>query len=462
MDMEKIYRKALALDFLTADEALVLYESGPLDELMSLAWELRQKHVPGRTVTWQIDRNVNITNVCISGCKFCNFHCKPHDTQRAFVTSREEYREKIAQTLALGGDQLLLQGGLHPQLGIDFYEELFRDLKRMFPRIRLHALGAPEVAHIARISGLTTLETLRRLMAAGLDSLPGAGAEILDPDVRRAISPAKPSVASWLAVMHEAHTLGLATSATMMYGHVEQPRQRVDHLLAIRDLQARCPEGKPGFLAFIPWIFRSTGTRLEAEGISTDFSPLEYIRIIAASNRNLRELVAQGAFREDLFFRLDVIPLFVPPLRERQGDIRLLVAHFLQSFSRERGCTYRVATELMHAFEAYPWPGNVRELKNFVEYGVGFCEHGVLTLDLMDSRFKTASSPPVKTEKGMPSPPPGPARDTAEYDRIMQLLGRYGQHTEGKKRTASELGISLATLYRRMGQLGITARKHAR
>lgn len=186
------------------------------------------------------------------------------------------------------------------------------------------------------------------------------------------------------------------------------------------------------------------------------------IRIIAASNRNLRELVAQGAFREDLFFRLDVIPLFVPPLRERQGDIRLLVAHFLQSFSRERGCTYRVATELMHAFEAYPWPGNVRELKNFVEYGVGFCEHGVLTLDLMDSRFKTASPPPVKTEKGMSSPPPGPARDTAEYDRIMQLLGRYGQHTEGKKRTASELGISLATLYRRMGQLGITARKHAR
>ena len=463
MTTDRILDKAVRREPLTRDEAYALYECTPVQELAAAADAVRRATVADPTVvTWQIDRNVNITNVCISGCKFCNFHCKPHDTQRAFVTSREEYREKIAQTLALGGDQLLLQGGLHPQLGIDFYEELFRDLKRMFPRIRLHALGAPEVAHIARISGLTTLETLRRLMAAGLDSLPGAGAEILDPDVRRAISPAKPSVASWLAVMHEAHTLGLATSATMMYGHVEQPRQRVDHLLAIRDLQARCPEGKPGFLAFIPWIFRSTGTRLEAEGISTDFSPLEYIRIIAASNRNLRELVAQGAFREDLFFRLDVIPLFVPPLRERQGDIRLLVAHFLQSFSRERGCTYRVATELMHAFEAYPWPGNVRELKNFVEYGVGFCEHGVLTLDLMDSRFKTASPPPVKTEKGMPSPPPGPARDTAEYDRIMQLLGRYGRHTEGKKRTASELGISLATLYRRMGQLGITARKHAR
>ena len=119
MDMEKIYRKALALDFLTADEALVLYESGPLDELMSLAWELRQKHVPGRTVTWQIDRNVNITNVCISGCKFCNFHCKPHDRERAYVTTIDQYVRKIDETLALGGDQLLLQGGLHPKLGIE-------------------------------------------------------------------------------------------------------------------------------------------------------------------------------------------------------------------------------------------------------------------------------------------------------------------------------------------------------
>ena len=186
------------------------------------------------------------------------------------------------------------------------------------------------------------------------------------------------------------------------------------------------------------------------------------IRIIAASNRNLRELVAQGAFREDLFFRLDVIPLFVPPLRERQGDIRLLVAHFLQSFSRERSCTYRVATELMHAFEAYPWPGNVRELKNFVEYGVGVCEHGVLTLDLMDSRFKTANMPPVKTEQRMPPAPPESGRDTAEYDKIIRLLERYGQHTEGKKQTAAELGISLATLYRRMGQLGLTAKKHVK
>ena len=203
--------------------------------------------------------------------------------------------DRLAFGGALGGDQLLLQGGLHPQLRIDFYERLFSDLKALYPTLRLHALGAPEVAHIARISGLTTLETLRRLMAAGLDSLPGAGAEILDPVVRRAISPAKPSVEKWLDVMHEAHCLGLPTSATMMYGHVETPHQRVDHLLRIRDLQARCPEGKYGFIAFIPWIFRSTDTELERQGVTTRFSPLEYLRIIAVSRLvlcNIRNIQA--------------------------------------------------------------------------------------------------------------------------------------------------------------------------
>ena len=172
---------------------------------------------------------------------------------------------------------------------------LFSDLKALYTTLQLHALGAPEVAHIARISGLTTLETLRRLMAAGLDSLPGAGAEILDPVVRRAISPAKPSVEKWLDVMHEAHCLGLPTSATMMYGHVETPHQRVDHLLRIRDLQARCPEGKYGFIAFIPWIFRSTDTELERQGVTTRFSPLEYLRIIAVSRLvlcNIRNIQA--------------------------------------------------------------------------------------------------------------------------------------------------------------------------
>lgn len=178
--MKNILDKCRRREALTREEAYRLYDEAPLPLLARTADEVRRSVVPDPgVVTWQIDRNVNITNVCISGCRFCNFHCKPHQEERAYITTLDEYRTKIARTLELGGDQLLLQGGLHPGLKIDFYERLFSGLKSRYPSLRLHALGAPEVAHIARISGLTTLETLRRLMAAGLDSLPGAGAEIL-------------------------------------------------------------------------------------------------------------------------------------------------------------------------------------------------------------------------------------------------------------------------------------------
>ncbi len=266
------------------EEALQLYEEAPIEELCRLADTLRRETVPDpEVVTWQIDRNVNITNVCISGCRFCNFHCKPHQSERHFITSREEYYQKIEETFRFGGDQLLLQGGLHPELGIDFYEELFRDLKSHYPTLRLNALGAPEVSHIARISGLTTRETLARLHRAGLDTLPGAGAEILDPEVRRRLSPAKPTVEEWIRVMHEAHELDIPTTATMMYGHIETRRQRIGHLLTLRDLQTAKPSGSRGFTAFIPWIFRSTGTELEAQGITTRFSAIEYLRLIAMS-----------------------------------------------------------------------------------------------------------------------------------------------------------------------------------
>lgn len=296
MTHDKILSKALRGEALLAREAYELWEQVPLEELASAADELRRAMVADeRVVTWQIDRNVNITNVCISGCKFCNFHCKPHQTERAFITTIDEYRQKIEQMLALGGDQLLLQGGLHPKLGIEFYEELFSTLKSLYPDVRLHALGAPEVAHIAKISSLTPRQALERLVAAGLDSLPGAGAEILVDDVRRRISPAKPSAQEWIDVMHEAHLMNLPTSATMMYSHVETPRQRVDHLLTLRELQARCPEGNYGFIAFIPWIFRSAGTVLEREGVVSDFSPTEYVRMIALSRlvlNNIRNIQA--------------------------------------------------------------------------------------------------------------------------------------------------------------------------
>ena len=289
--VDDIIRKSLDREPLTYDEACCLYDNAPLETLAQAADALRRDSVPNPdVVTWQIDRNVNTTNVCTSGCLFCNFHCKPHQTEKHYITTLEQYDEKIARLFELGGDQLLLQGGMHPKLGIEFYENLFRELKSRYPRLRLHALGAPEVAHIAKISGLTTQQTLERLVAAGLDSLPGAGAEILVPRVRRIISPAKPSVEEWIEVMHQAHMMNLPTSATMMYGHIETPHERIEHLIRIRDLQAAVPEGHYGFIAFIPWIFRSTGTRLEAQGVVSHFSALEYIRIIAISRLVLNNI----------------------------------------------------------------------------------------------------------------------------------------------------------------------------
>lgn len=296
MTLKDIYQKSHNGEPLTFDEACFLYDRAPFEQLAFQADMLRQRSVADpRVATWQIDRNVNTTNVCTSGCLFCNFHCKPHQTEQHFITTIEEYCAKIERMLELGGNQLLLQGGMHPKLGIEFYEKLFKELKHRYPTLRLHALGAPEVAHIAKISGLTTQKTLERLVAAGLDSLPGAGAEILVPRVRKIISPAKPSVEQWLEVMHEAHLMNLPTSATMMYGHIETPHERVEHLIRIRDLQAQVPEGNYGFIAFIPWIFCSTGTQLERRGVVSHFSPLEYIRIIATARlvlNNIRNIQA--------------------------------------------------------------------------------------------------------------------------------------------------------------------------
>ncbi|MBR6721169.1 MAG: dehypoxanthine futalosine cyclase [Alistipes sp.] len=295
-NIDDILEKALVGEELTRDEAYRLYDDAPLQLLCSVADTLRRSKVDDpEVVTWQIDRNVNITNVCKSGCRFCNFHCKPHEEERAYITTMAEYRQKIDEAIAMGADQLLLQGGLHPRLGIDFYETLFRQIKREYPTLRLNALGAPEISHIAQISKLTTVEVLTRLRSAGLDTLPGAGAEILSDDVRRRISPAKPSAREWVRVMHEAHKLNIPTTATMMYGHVETPHQRVDHLITLRDLQALKPASSRGFTAFIPWVFCPTGTELERSGVSPRFSATEYLRIIAMSRivlHNIRNIQA--------------------------------------------------------------------------------------------------------------------------------------------------------------------------
>ena len=279
--LEKLYNRALALQPLTIGEALHLYENAPLAELMSVANRLRQIHVPGNGVSWQIDRNVNITNVCISGCKFCTFHCEPQ-SKSAFTTTDEEYAQKIEELFAKGGNQLLLQGGLHPKYGLEFYETLFAQLKQKYPALKLHALGPPEVAYIAQLENLSYKKTLERLMAAGLDSLPGAGAEILADRVRKMLSPEKPNAQAWLDVMREAHKLNLPTSATMMFGHVETREERIEHLLKIRDVQSEKPRHAYGFTSFICWT-----AQLENVAQNPIFqdvekiTPQEYIRTVA-------------------------------------------------------------------------------------------------------------------------------------------------------------------------------------
>lgn len=281
MRFTTVYDKALANIPLSREEALALYTQAPTPLLMQLAQEIRYQKIPQKEVSWQIDRNVNITNLCISGCLFCNFHCKRHERDKAFITSLEEYKSKIDEMRLLGGDQLLLQGGLHPELGIEFYEQLFCSLKTYAPDVKLHALGPPEIAHIAQISRLSYRSVLERLVAAGLDSLPGAGAEILSDRVRKSLSPQKPNTQAWIEVMRQVHQMGLLTSATMVFGHIETIQERIDHLLTLRDLQAQKPQGAPGFLSFICWPMQTKGTLLSQTSHIPPPSPVEYIRTIA-------------------------------------------------------------------------------------------------------------------------------------------------------------------------------------
>ena len=283
MILSELYDKAINLQFLSAREGLYLYQHAPVSELMQVGFELRKIHVPGNQVSWQIDRNVNYTNVCISHCSFCNF-CRTRSSSDAYITTDEEYDRKIAELFSKGGNQLLLQGGMHPGIGLGFYTRLFRRLKDRYPALRLHALGPPEVYYIARKEDMTYKQVLEALMDAGLDSFPGAGAEILSDRVRQIISPAKCNTQQWLDVMHEAHCLNLPTSATMMFGHVETEEERIEHLVRIRELQSRKPANTCGFLAFIAWPFQSKGTVLERKrNIHTMIGTQDYLRMISIS-----------------------------------------------------------------------------------------------------------------------------------------------------------------------------------
>ena len=283
MDLSELYKKALNFEFLSVDEGLELFEKAPLNDLSFIANELRKKQVPDGKVTWIIDRNMNTTNVCIANCKFCNFYRIPGHAE-AYITDIETYRKKIDETFRYGGEQLLLQGGHHPGLGLSYYTNLFRKLKEMYPTLKLHALGPPEVAHITKLEKSTHAEVLKALKEAGMDSLPGPGAEILVDRVRRLISKGKCGSQEWLDIMHEAHKQNITTSATMMFGHVETVRERMEHLVKIREVQAKKPTESKGFIAFIPWTFQDVDTLLaRIRGVQNLTTGEEYIRMIAMS-----------------------------------------------------------------------------------------------------------------------------------------------------------------------------------
>lgn len=265
------------------EESIDLYKNYSLSELMYLADFVRNNKHNDKVVTYIIDRNINITNICFSFCDFCNFCKKPGDKD-SYITDLNEYKIKIEQLFELGGNQVLLQGGMHPQLGIDFYIKLFQDLKTMFPRVYLHALSPSEIVFLSQKEKLSIEQILLKLIEAGLDSLPGGGAEILNDRVRNIISPQKASKDQWLEVMRIAHNLNISTTATMMFGHIESCNERIEHILSIRDLQNEKPSKSEGFKSFIPWTFQPGNTKLLEKFPATyKTSSFKYLKIIAIS-----------------------------------------------------------------------------------------------------------------------------------------------------------------------------------
>jgi cyclic dehypoxanthinyl futalosine synthase len=275
--VREILERALAGERISGTDALALLESRELVAIGRAADDLRARKVAADRVTFIVDRNVNYTNICHTDCDFCAFYRRPGDRREGYLLPKPVIFKKIEETLALGGTALLMQGGHHPDLGVDFYEDLFSSIKARY-KIHLHALSPPEVQHIARRSRLSVPETLTRLRDAGLDSLPGGGAEILVDRVREIIAPKKTKSAEWLGVMREAHRLGMSSTATMMYGHVETLAERVEHMRRIRELQ----DETRGFRAFISWTFQPDGTRL-APRVTRYPTSFEYLLTQAVS-----------------------------------------------------------------------------------------------------------------------------------------------------------------------------------
>jgi cyclic dehypoxanthinyl futalosine synthase len=275
-DLEAVLEKVYRQEVLTREDGVALLNSGDLSRVGRAADHVRRLKHPDGVVSFLLDRNINYTNVCVARCAFCNFSRRPRDPE-GYVLSREELFAKIDETIALGGTGILLQGGMNPDLRIDFFEELLRALKGRYA-IHLHCFSPPEIVTLARLSKLDVRTTIRRLQAAGLDSIPGGGAEILVDRLRRANSPGKCSAWQWLEVMRIAHEEGMRTTATMVIGMGESVEEQVEHLDSLRRLQ----EDTGGFAAFIPWTAQLEGVCLESSA-AKEISPVEYLMLLAVS-----------------------------------------------------------------------------------------------------------------------------------------------------------------------------------
>jgi len=276
MSVEEISEKVIKGGRIDDHELLLLESEADLYQLGFLADHIRKRLHPEGMVTYVIDRNINYTDICISACKFCAFFKAP-EQKHGKVLSFPELEEKIKETQSVGGTQILLQGGLHPDLPLDYYEEMLRFMKKT--GIHIHGFSPPEICHFADISGMSIAQVLKRLIAAGLDSIPGGGAEILSDRVRKLTAPRKCSANKWIEVMEEAHKQGLKTTATMMFGHIETPYERLEHLRRLRELQDRTG----GFTAFIPWPFQPDNTVLAEQESIEKTSGFRYLRILALS-----------------------------------------------------------------------------------------------------------------------------------------------------------------------------------
>lgn len=271
--IERICGKINKGERISASEALELYTDCDFLVLADLADSIRRKKHPEPVVTFVVDRNINYTDICVSECRFCAFHKKTGKGD-GYVITREALKQKIEETLALGGTQILLQGGMNPDLDLDFYLDLLHYIKDNFP-IHIHGFSPTEIHYIAETNGLSITDVIKQFMDAGLGSIPGGGAEILVDEVRQAVSPRKCSAVAWLDVMEKAHELGLRTTATMMFGHLEKPEHIIEHLDKIRRLQDKTH----GFTAFIPWTFQPGNTEIDV----APKTGVEYLRVLALS-----------------------------------------------------------------------------------------------------------------------------------------------------------------------------------